>query len=190
MKKRLSIPLLLCFAGLAWALLTAPPVVIAPTAPPVEPAAEVPDSYASVVALRSFDENGRLLDRTEAAQLRRYLGRGVTEFEAPARFGHDGKTGWVATAAHGELLEASEVLQLSGDVRLRYEAEGVEFHSASMAINLAEGIARSRDPVRVWQGEQETVANRLYVELEREVAVLTGNVRSILQPNRRGEGTP
>jgi LPS export ABC transporter protein LptC len=183
-RKRLSIPLLLCSAGLVYALLASPPVRITPESPQPETGTVAPDSYARGVQLRSFDENGQLRDRTQAKELRRYLERGTTELDAPTRFGHDGDSGWFATAATGELLEAAEVLHLSGEVSLRYDTEGVEFRSDSMAINLAENIARSRTPVRVWQGEQETVADRLYVELDREVAVLTGNVRSVFEPER------
>ncbi len=183
MKKRLSIPLLLCAGGLVYALLASPPVRITPE--PVDPATDqpIPDSYASDVSLRVYDENGNLLDLTRSPALRRYTARGRTEFDAPARFGHAGDEGWRASADHGELIEQTEVMYLSGDVSLSYATEGVEFFSESMVIHLAEGIARSTAPVRLWKGEQETVADRLYVELEREVAVLTGNVRSVYVPS-------
>ncbi|MEM1188757.1 MAG: LPS export ABC transporter periplasmic protein LptC [Pseudomonadota bacterium] len=184
MKKRLSIPLLLCSGGLVYALLASPPVQIAPE--PADTASDepVPDSYAAEVSTRVYGENGELLDLTNASRLRRFMERGRTEFDTPARFGHAGDEGWRASAENGELIEKTEIMYLSGDVSLSYAAEGVEFLSESMVIHVAENIARSTAPVRLWQGEQETVADRLYVELDREVAVLTGNVRSVYVPSQ------
>jgi LPS export ABC transporter protein LptC len=181
-KKRLSIPLILCAGGLTYALLSAPPVRVVTQAPPTEPTEAQPETYASDVTLRLYDANGRLLSRTDAAALRRYPDRGVAELDEPQRFGHEGDQGWRASATAGEWLEASEILRLEGDVSLRYDAEGVEFRSDTLVLNLRDQTARSRTPVRAWKDAQETVADRLFVDLEREVAVLNGNVRSIYVP--------
>jgi LPS export ABC transporter protein LptC len=183
-KKRLSIPLLLCAAGLGYLLLAPPPPIIVPEPEASDPQAPVPDSYAAGVSRRAFDENGQLLERTDAEFLRRFAAEQRVEFDGPRRFGHAGDAGWQATASRGELLENTEVLRLQGDVRVRYATEGVEFLSERMIVNIAENIARSDVPVRVWQGEQETTADRLYIALDREVAVLSGNVRGIYDAPR------
>jgi len=181
-KKRLSIPLILCAGALTYALLTAPPVSVVTQAPPTEPAAAQPETYARDVTLSDYGEDGQLLSRTDARALRRYAGRPVAELDEPRRFGHEGDQGWRASAIAGEWLEAREILRLEGDVSLRYDTEGVEFISQTMVLNLRDQTARSRTPVRAWQDEQETVADRLFVDLEREVAVLNGNVRSVYVP--------
>jgi len=183
-RKRLSIPLLLCAAALGYLLLAPPPPIISPEPEASDPQAPIPDSYATSVSRRAFDEQGRLLERTDAAFLRRFADARRVEFEAPRRFGHDGDAGWRATARQGELLEDAEVLRLYGDVRVRYAAEGVEFLSERMIVNIADGTARSDVPVRVWQGEQETTADRLYIALDREVAVLSGHVRGVYDAPR------
>jgi LPS export ABC transporter protein LptC len=181
-KKRLSIPLILCSGGLAYALLSAPPASIMSPDPPTEPAAPQPETYARDVSLREYGEDGRLLSRTDATALRRYPDRGVAELDDPQRFGHEGNQGWRASATAGEWLEAREILRLDGDVSLRYDTEGVEFRSDTMVLDLREQTARSATPVRAWQDAQETVADRLFVDLAREVAVLNGNVRSVYVP--------
>ena len=182
MRKRLSIPLILCAGGLTYALLTAPPVSIVSPGQPTEPAAPQPETYARDVTLRSYGEDGRLLSRTDAVALRRFPDRAVAELERPQRFGHEGDDGWRASAMAGEWLEAREILRLEGDVSLRYDTKGVAFQSETMVLDLRDQTARSPTPVRAWQDAHETVADRLFVDLEREVAVLNGNVRSVYQP--------
>jgi LPS export ABC transporter protein LptC len=181
-KKRLSVPLILCTAGLVYVLLSEPPVRVVSQSAPTEPADVQPETYARDITLRLYGEDGRLLSRTDAAALRRYPDRAVAELDEPKRFGHEGDAGWRASATAGEWLETREVLRLAGDVSLRYDTEGVEFRSDTMVLNLRDQTARSLTPVRAWQGEQETVADRLFVDLEREVAVLNGNVRSTYVP--------
>lgn len=182
MKKRLSVPLILCAGGLTYALLTAPPAnIVSPGSPTESPAAQ-PETYARGVTLRTYGEDGRLLSRTDAAALRRFPGSAVAELDEPQRFGHEGDQGWRASATAGRWLEARQVLNLEGDVILRYDTEGVEFRSDTMVLDLRDQTARSPTPVRAWQDAQETVADRLYVDLEREIAVLNGNVRSVFEP--------
>lgn len=182
MKKRLSIPLLLCAGGVVYALVSAPPQLVAPEPAASSPEEPAPDSYAVTVSLHAYGEDGRLLDRTDARLLRRFEGQALLELEAPRRWGHDGDGGWVASAQRGELSEQRDVLHLRGDVRLRHEVEGVEFVTEAMQINLDRQTARSLAPVHSSQGDNETRADTLWVNLDTEVAVLTGNVRSVYVP--------
>jgi LPS export ABC transporter protein LptC len=183
-KKRLSIPLLIGAGGLIYALVSTPPTLIAPPATPATSDEAVPQSYASGVTVSVFGENGELLDRTLARSLQRFGDAGVIELDAPQRFGFGGDAGWRASAESGELVEASDVLRLSGDVTLRYTDEGVEFRTQEMVIDIPQQTARSLTPVRAWQLDNETTADALWVHFEREVAVLSGNVRSVYRPEQ------
>ena len=184
MKKRLSIPLLVGACGLVYALVSTPPELIAPPSPPATGTEPVPQSYASDVTVSVFGDAGELLDRTVAVELQRFGTRGVIELDEPQRFGFGGDAAWRASANSGELTEASDVLRLSGDVTLRYAAEGVEFQTQEMVIDIPQQTARSLTPVRTWQLDNETTADALWVHFEREVAVLSGNVRSVYRPEQ------
>ena len=184
MKKRLSIPLLIGACGLVYTLVSTPPELIAPASPPPSSDEAIPESYASDVTVSVFGDSGELLDRTVAAELQRFRAAGVIELDAPQRFGFGGDAAWRASANSGELEEASDVLRLSGDVSLRYATEGVEFRTQEMVINLPQQTARSLTPVRTWQMDNETTADALWVHFEREVAVLSGNVRSVYRPEQ------
>lgn len=186
MKKRLSIPLLLGAAGLVYALWGSPPALV-PQDPVVQDSeAPVPDSYARTVSVRRYAADGTLLEETDARSLRRYRVNGVAgervELEAPQRRGHEGDQGWIASAERGEYRDGREALRLSGDVRLRYTLRDIEFLTQEMVIRIDQQTARSLTPVRAWQADNETTANRLFVNLDREVAVLSGDVRSVYQP--------
>ena len=183
MKKRLSIPLLIGASGLVYALWGTPPNIVVPAPAEDEDSLPVPDSYATAVTVRRYSPKGELLDQTDAARLRRFVAEDRTEFEAPTRRGHDGDDGWTASAHSGEYSEGRTQLRLTGDVSLRYASRSLEFLTQTMHIDLDTQTARSLTPVRAWQDDGETVADRLFVNLDREVAVLTGDVRSVYQPN-------
>lgn len=183
MKKRISLPLLLCAGLLVYALVTPAPEFI-PEPAPTEPDARSPLSYAHDVTLRSYGPEGTLADRTEARILRRFDDNAVVELTAPQRWGHRGSADWVASARTGILYEKRDALQLNGDVELRYTADGAVFSTQSMLINLRFQTARSLAPVRAWQGENETHAQMLTANLNLERATLTGNVRSVYVPER------
>ncbi len=186
MKKRLSIPLILGAAGLVYALWGDPPEIAQPDPGTAETGDPVPESYASGVSVRRFAADGSLLEETEADRLRRFevsgeIGERV-ELDAPRRRGHEGDQGWIASAERGEYTDGRETLRLSGTVRLRYTQRDLEFLTEEMLIRIDKQTARSLTPVRAWQADNETTANRLFVNLDREVAVLSGNVRSVYQP--------
>lgn len=181
MKKRLSIPLLICAGLLVYALIAEPPRIIqAPE--PVSDTLRIPESYAHEVRVRDFDEQGQLIDQTNAQALRRYEDQLATELDTleSRHFSEGGP--WIAEARQGFLNEFTERLRLEGDVQLRYESDGVRFLSQSMTVNLGERTARSNAPVRAWQGPNETRAERLFVNLDRQIATLNGMVRTEYQP--------
>lgn len=183
MKKRLSIPLLIGAGGLVYALWGTPPELVIPIPAADDDGLPVPDSYAEAVTVRRYSAEGALLDQTDAARLRRYVAGDRTEFDAPIRRGHEGDDGWTASAQSGEYSEGRTLLRLSGDVSLRYASRNLEFLTQTMHIDLNNQTARSLTPVRAWQDDGETVADRLFVNLDREVAVLTGDVRSVYRPD-------
>jgi lipopolysaccharide export system protein LptC len=69
-------------------------------------------------------------------------------------------------------------------VELRYETESVTFATDELSVNLGRQIAESDVGVRAFQPSEgnEIRADRLFTNLDRQVAVLTGNVRSVYVP--------
>jgi len=186
MRKRLSVPLLLGALGLVYTLWGSPPSLVTPDSAGPESTEAEPEAYARGVSLRRYGDDGALQEETDAQALRRYgvdlPGGDRVELDAPRRRGHGGDQGWVASARSGEYADGRERLHLSGEVRLRYAPRGLEFRTDAMLIDNARKTARSLAPVRAWQAENETTAEHLFVNLDREVAVLSGNVRSVYQP--------
>ena len=183
MKRGLSIPLLLFAALLVWTLMTPRQPLLPPAAPPQEQEERVPDSYGEAVVALEYDEAGVLLARTDADYLRRYRDDNVTELELPRReqFGDDR---WRARARGGLLYERREALELRGDVQLSYPDREVEFRSEAILINYRNQTARSLAPVVAWQGESRVEAPQMLINLDTEVAVLRGGVRSVYVPQR------
>jgi LPS export ABC transporter protein LptC len=199
-RKRLSIPLLLCAGLLVYATLSpAPRIIQLPTSG--ESGAEAADAYAVDVTVRDFNESGVLQSTTEARRLRRYRDSARLELDEPVRrsFGDDGI--WTASAQSGALYEDRDVLELSDKVRLRYPpettlrtgdvnaaqelggpGEELEFATAALTIDLVAHTAKSLSPVRVWQGPNETRAQTMFIELDKQLAQLSGGVRSVYVP--------
>ncbi|GEM_PF-6011790 len=181
MKKRLSIPLVLCAAGLVYALVGTPPQIMPEPRGPVTET-PIPDAYAGAVSVRQYGETGELEERTDADYLRRFTRRAVSELENPRRWGYGEDGPWQARALRGEILEQRDVLRLNGEVSIHYPGDDVEFTTEAMNINLERQIARSLAPVRVWQESNETLADSLHLDLAKEVATLNGNVRTYYAP--------
>lgn len=181
MKKRLSVPLLLCAALLVYAMVIPSPGLLQDTSsPPITERA--PDSYALAVTVNDYDESGTLRDRTEADMLRRYPDEALIELDKPRRRSYIDNGQWYARADQGTLRETSDVLTLSHDVQLRYSTDNLRFLSEEMAINLKTRVAESRTPVRMWQSDNETRADRLYINLQSQVATLNGAVETRYVP--------
>lgn len=134
--------------------------------------------------MRSFSEAGTLLERTDASALRRFEAPGRVELDAPQRWTYADTGDWYAESREGELYERRDILELRGDVELRYESESVTFVTDQLSVNLSRQIAESDVGVRVRQLSEgnELRADRLFTNLDRQVAVLTGNVRSVYVP--------
>lgn len=180
-RKRLSIPLLLSAALLVYTTLSPSPTLIKDSVAPTVPA-RVPESYATQVSVDDFDVEGVRQGSTEAVNLRRFPGEGIVELDEPKRHDYNSDGEWVATAHEGQLREKTEVLVLNGDVRLQYDADNVQFLTERMIINMPKQAARSTASVRIWQDENETVADQIYINLRAQVASLSGAVRAVYVP--------
>jgi LPS export ABC transporter protein LptC len=182
-RKRLSIPLLIAAALMVYALVATPPRLVQEPAPTTSESV-MPDAYAEGVSMRSFSEDGILLERTDASTLRRFEAPGRVEFDEPRRWAYAATGDWYAVSREGELYERSDILELRGDVELRYETESVTFATDELSVNLGRQIAESDVGVRAFQPSEgnEIRADRLFTNLDRQVAVLTGNVRSVYVP--------
>lgn len=182
MKKRLSSTLILGAAALAYLLSGETPPLIqeAPTEAGGEQA--IPQSYARGVSMREFDPEGVLRDRTDADELRRYPQQQLVELDAPKRWHYANEGPWQASAETGVLYERREHLHLTDNVQLRYDTEGVEFLTQSMILDLRQRKARSETPARAWQDGSVMLGDRLFVDLDRQLATLTGSVRTVYEP--------
>lgn len=182
MKKRLSVPLILGATALAYLLSGETPPLIqdAPTETSDEQA--IPQSYARGVSVREFDPDGVLRDRTDAEELRRYPQQQRVELDAPKRWHYADEGPWQASAERGVLLERREHLRLTDNVQLRYDTQGVEFVTQSMILDLRQRKARSETPARAWQDGNVMLGDRLFVDLDRQLATLSGSVRTVYEP--------
>ena len=183
MRKRLSIPLLLCATLLVYIMLAPTPRLINETIAPPQ-SARVPDSYARAVSINEFDENGVLQGTTQAEALRRFPKEGTVELDEPRRRNYATDGQWFASARRGQLREKTDVLLLESEVRLHYANEDVQFLTESMIINMPAQAARSTSPVRIWQADNQTVADQLYINLDRQLASLTGAVKAVYVPSK------
>jgi LPS export ABC transporter protein LptC len=199
-RKRLSIPLFLCAGLLIYATVSpAPRVIQLPTSGESE--TEVAEAYAVDVTVTDFNESGVLQSTTQARRLRRYRDGARLELDEPVRrsFGDDGS--WIASAQRGAFYEDCDVLELRDNARLRYPPETprmtdntqaahpskdpleeLEFATAALTINIAARTAESPSPVRIWQGPNETRAQSMFIELDKQLAQLSGGVSSVYVP--------
>lgn len=180
-RKRLSIPLLVAAGLLVYITFAPTPSLVKEVAPPAV-SARSPDSYAWEVSVNDFDEQGALQGNTTAQALRRFPNEGIVELDAPKRrnFTADGQ--WFASAQRGQLRETTEVLVLEQDVRLQYDSNSVQFLTERMIINMPKQAARSTSSVRIWQANSETLAEQIYINLDRQIASLSGAVNTVYVP--------
>lgn len=181
-RKRLSIPLLIAAGLLVYITFAPTPRLVKEVAPPTVNARS-PDSYAHGVSVNDFNEQGVLLGNTTAQTLRRFPKEGIVELDDPKRrnFGADGE--WFASAQQGQLRENTDVLVLEQDVRLEYESNNVQFLTERMIINIPKQAARSTSSVRIWQANNETLADQIYINLGRQIASLSGAVNTVYVPD-------
>ncbi|MEM6301504.1 MAG: LPS export ABC transporter periplasmic protein LptC [Pseudomonadota bacterium] len=213
LKKRVSIPLLLCVAGVIYALLAEPPSIVRPSEPVVS-LQSAPDSYAEELRLTTFDSSGNRRDETEAQTMHRYAASERTELSEVIRRGHGGDTGWVASAERGVYFERDNVMRLESGVRISYTeqatqaqdgegklvgdgqkqeirsvlaqqdsvAEKTTAETEAMLLNLNQETARSLAPAIVQRGTDQVSGDALFVNMRKQVATLTGSVRSHYEP--------
>ncbi|WOJ94985.1 LPS export ABC transporter periplasmic protein LptC [Congregibacter variabilis] len=181
-RKRLSIPLLLSATLLIYTMLAPAPRLITEKAAPTTDA-RIPDSYALNVSVNDFNEEGILLGSTQAQGLRRFPREGIVELDEPTRRNYSDDGEWFASARSGQLREKTEVLILEREVRLQYANDKLQFLTDSMIINIPKQAARSTSSVRIWQADNETVAQQIYINLQKQVASLSGSVRTVYVPD-------
>ncbi|WOJ98341.1 LPS export ABC transporter periplasmic protein LptC [Congregibacter brevis] len=177
----MSIPLLLCAGLLLYTLLAPTPRLITESAAP-KTDARIPQSYAQDVSVNDFDVTGALQGNTQATSLRRFPSEGIIELDEPKRYNYTADGEWFASAQTGQLRETTEVLVLDQEVRLQYDTENVQFLTDRMIINMPKQAARSTASVRIWQADNETIADQIYINLSRQVASLSGAVRTVYVP--------
>jgi len=166
---------------LVYTMLAPTPRLVTEIAAPATDA-RIPDSYALNVSLNDFSEQGVLLGSTHAQALRRFPREGIVELDEPERHSYTADGEWFASARSGQLREKTDVLMLNREVRLQYASDNLQFLTDSMIINMAKQAARSTSSVRIWQADNETLAEQIYVNLEKQVASLSGSVRTIYVP--------
>ena len=157
-----------------------PRLIVQSTTPAVS--GRIADSYARSVSVNEFDESGVMRGSMSADTLRRFSGEGIVELDEPERHNYTDDGVWFASARTGPLREKTDVLLLSEEVRLQYDTENVQFFTESMIINIPKQAARSTSSVRIWQADNETVADQIYVNLSRQIATLSGDVRTVYVP--------
>ncbi|EED33882.1 conserved hypothetical protein [gamma proteobacterium NOR5-3] len=182
-RKRLSIPLVLSALLLIYTMLAPAPRLITENTVQTT-SARVPDSYAHDVSVNDFNENGVLLGSTEAQALRRFPREGIVELDEPRRRNYSEDGEWFASARSGQLREKTDVLLLDHEVRLKYASDDLQFLTDSMIINIPKQAARSTSSVRIWQADNETVAEQIYINLDRQIASLNGSVRTVYVPQK------
>ena len=161
-------------------LAPAPRLITESAAPTTD--TRIPESYAKDVSVNDFDATGKLQGKTQATSLRRFPDEGIVELEEPKRYNYTEDGEWFASAQSGQLREKTEVLVLDQDVQLQYDTENVQFLTDRMIINMPKQAARSTSSVRIWQADNETIADQIYINLSRQVASLSGSVKTVYVP--------
>jgi LPS export ABC transporter protein LptC len=182
MHRRLSLPLLAFALLLLWVLLTPRQTLMQRPAPEPEDSGRPPDSYAVELIAREFDENGTLISETVAAELRRFQLQNLVAMSDLERrnFVTDGD--WLTRADRGALNENNNVLELRGNVTLRYLAEGAVLSTEALDINLTSNTARSLAPVNGEQGDNSFRAESMFVNMNSRRATFSDGVSSRFAP--------
>ncbi|MEM6483693.1 MAG: LPS export ABC transporter periplasmic protein LptC [Pseudomonadota bacterium] len=196
MKKRISIPLLVCAAAVVAALFADPPKIVQPL-PEVSLGEEAPDSYASNVSIATFDETGSMVAATEASRMVRSMPMSQSaqvRLFGVRRTDHQDSGIWHSTADSGVFYEARNALRLDERVRIESQDGNLLFSTEAALMNFEGKWARSLTPASVVKLDEASSANEfrgesarlegdeLFIDFAKQTASLTGRVTSRYEP--------
>jgi len=196
LKKRISIPLLVCAAALVAALFSDPPKIVQPI-PEVSLDEEAPDSYARNVSIATFDETGSMVAATEASRMVRSLPSSQSaqvRLFGIRRIDHQDSGIWLSSADSGVFYEARNALRLDERVKIESQDGNLLFSTEAALMNFQGRWARSLTPATVVKLDRASSAsesqveaarlegNELFIDFAKQTASLTGRVTSRYAP--------
>lgn len=146
----------------------------------------VPDIILNNTSQINFDDDGQRHYRVDATEVLHYSQRGLTEFRQPTLvFFQQEARSWDAKAAHGITPDNGGTFTLSGGVVIRQvdaNRETVELRTESIEISSREEIARTDQPVVIFQGPNRTESAGLHVDMQTGKLTLPKRVISRYHP--------
>lgn len=175
--------LVLGAAGYYWGMGNQNPVVAAPEA------ARVPDYVVQGIGSVETDEQGRLLRRLSATELRHYeRPEEVAELDSPVLTFYDkGREAWRVVAARGESrLQNTEVHLAGGVVAERRDAElPVTVTTPSLTVFPREERLLAREHVTISSPRGQIASGGLEASMKRSELLLSRNVTGSYAPAPR-----
>ncbi|MEM1145516.1 MAG: LPS export ABC transporter periplasmic protein LptC [Pseudomonadota bacterium] len=196
MKKRLSIPLLVCAAAVVAVLFADPPKIVQPP-PELSLDEEAPDSYASNVTIATFDKTGSVVAATEASRMVRSM---PSSQSAQVRLFGIRRTDrqdsgiWLSSADSGVFYEARNALRLDERVKIESQDGNLLFSTEAALMNFQGKWARSLSPATLVKLDKSSSVsesliesarlegNELFIDFTKQTASLTGRVTSRYAP--------
>lgn len=144
----------------------------------------LPNSYIYNPRSTSYDSSGVLTQIIEATSIYRFSHGNESQLENPHFYAHSGDDRtWSSIARKGRYLHDSDVLILSEDVVLTNDQSKIQLKTEKMRIDLEKNIARTFVPVTMTQGLNNTRADSMFANLNKETVQMKSNVKSVyVQP--------
>ncbi|MGE0370407.1 MAG: LPS export ABC transporter periplasmic protein LptC [Gammaproteobacteria bacterium] len=154
---------------------------------PAELRAERPDYYLTGFELTEMNAAGAVERRLSADDLYHYPDSATSTLTRPRLTVYeDGNAAWEIAALRGTASERERLINLQGDVRVRYSgttpAEDVRMYTDELDVWPDSKLAETRAVVRLEERAGVTRAIGMTADLERRRAVLHAEVRSEYAP--------
>ncbi|MDI9244931.1 LPS export ABC transporter periplasmic protein LptC [Marinobacter sp. CHS3-4] len=113
-----------------------------------------PDAFVVGGQFLSFDETGHLTNRIESQRVEQFESDQLTRMQSPRAtlFGKAGEASWKAEADQGQLKQAQELMELSGNVRiirLADDSAPLSLSTEALTLNNSDRTIYTDKPVTI-----------------------------------------
>lgn len=140
-----------------------------------------PDSFVIGGQYLSFSDTGQLASRIRSQRIEQFESDQLTRMEQPRAmlFGEAGNASWEVEAADGEFLEARDLIQLTGDVRIVRLADQrgpMTLTTQALTLNNGEHTIYTDEPVEINDALGITRATGMKVWIDQRILELNAQV--------------
>ncbi|MBL3554976.1 MULTISPECIES: LPS export ABC transporter periplasmic protein LptC [Marinobacter] len=148
-----------------------------------------PDGFVVNGHYLSYDETGRLTTQFRSPRIEQFESRSETVMASPRAtlYGDGGSPPWQVEANEGRLLEADDLVHLTGNVKVTREAEDappLTLTTAVLTLNNRDRTVYTDEPVKLTDAAGVTTATGMKAWIDDRILELDSQVEGLYEPGK------